>query len=129
MELLYLSGDYYTFPEGISDLKGFVTFAGAHYHQFAKMTKYTPELCVSPFFIAEEAKAVYVNIADIHSLAEIEATILPREEYDTRLNQVVQSKCIHCKYCKDASDEDDLKPNRSFINLNGECWRYEKAEA
>lgn len=129
MKLLYLSGDYYTFPEGISDLKGFVAFANAHYHQFVKMTMYASELCVSPFFIAEEARPVYVNVSDIQSLGEIEATILPQAEYDTRLKQVVQSKCIHCKYCKDASDEDDLKPNRSFINLNGECWRYEKAEA
>ena len=50
---------------------------------------------------------VYVNVALIKEICTEEATIIPtRQEYDDRLKQIVQKKCIDCVNYTEGDDLD-----------------------
>lgn len=128
MKLLLLDGCYYAYPEGISDLDSFAAYANAHYHQFVELVYYSTDNCVEPYFIAEDVKKSYVNIARTATIEEADGTVLSRAEYASRLAQVVQRKCLDCVNYRDHSDGDNLTGHWDQLSLDGKCWRYEKAE-
>jgi hypothetical protein len=69
---------------------------------------------------------VYLNIANIDKFTEEDVTVLPRLDYDIRLEQVVKKKCIDCVNYEEDSECDNLKGHREKLSLDGECWGYEK---
>ncbi len=126
MKILEIDSDYYYYPQGISCIEDFIAYVNEHYNTFIKLTCFETENCAFPYFISEETKPVYVNIATIDKISEAEATVLCRLDYDVRLEQVVKQKCIDCvHYCED-SEGDNLKGHREKLSLDGECWGYEQ---
>lgn len=128
MKILEIDYDYHYYPQGISRIEDFIQDANEHYNTFIELTRLEMDNCLFPYFVGEESKQVFINIATINKISEVEATILCRSDYDTRLAQVVQEKCVNCiHYEEDACEgEDHLKMYRDKISLNGECFGYEK---
>ena len=49
------------------------------------MTRFETEKCAFPYFVAEDVKDVYVNVAAMGKITEEEATILDRVTYNKHL--------------------------------------------
>ncbi|MBQ7828267.1 MAG: hypothetical protein IJ386_08390, partial [Clostridia bacterium] len=96
IKLLEVGYEYYRYPEGVSDIEGFVALAAENYHGFVKMEMFDTENCNFPYLIKEEASERYVNIAKMTYFREVTATVLTKDEYDLRLKEIVQSKCTGC---------------------------------
>lgn len=119
---------YCKFPDGINDIKEFITFLNKNYNLFFELEVLVEEGCVAPFFIEEELKTEtqYWNPSNIRLVKESEVSILRRWEYEERLKKVIQEKCVHCRNYSEDACEQDLKPHIEHIDLNGECYGYEK---
>ena len=128
MKILEIDYDYYYYPQNISCIDDFIKYANNNYNSFIKLTRFETENCAFPYFIREETKEVYVNVATMEKIIETEITVLPRLDYDIRLEQVVKKKCIDCVHYEEDADGDNLKGHREKISLDGECWGYEKKD-
>lgn len=128
MRILEIDYDYYYYPQGISCIDEFASYTNDNYNTFIKLTRLETENCAFPYFISEETKQVYLNIATIKVMTEVEATVLARLDYDIKLEQVVKNKCINCLHYEEDAEGDNLKGHRDKISLDGECWAYEKKE-
>lgn len=126
MKILEIDYNYYYYPNGISCLEDFIAYANGHFNSFIKLTRLEAENCVFPYFLIEETKETYINIANIDSICEEEATVLCRSDYDIRLEQAVKSKCNDCVYYEEDSEIDNLNGHRGKLSLDGECLGYEK---
>ncbi len=126
MKILEIDYDYYYYPQNISCIDDFIKYANDNYNSFIKLTRFETENCVFPYFIGEETKEVYVNIATMEKITEVEVTVLCRLDYDIRLEQVVKKKCVDCVHYEEDAEGDNLKGHREKISLDGECWGYEK---
>ena len=119
---------YCIFPEGINDITEFIKFLNRNYHSFVELKILIEEGCVAPFYIEEDLKTEkqYWNPSNIRLIKEAEVSILRRWEYNERLERVIREKCINCiHYSEDVCDE-DYKSFVEHIDLNGECYGYEK---
>ena len=126
MKILEIDYGYYYYPQNISCMDDFIKHVNSNYNSFIKLTHLEMENCVFPYFIMEETKEVYVNVATMNKIMETEITVLPRLDYDIRLEQGVKKKCIDCVHYKEDAEGDNLKGHREKISLDGECWEYEK---
>lgn len=126
MKILEIDYDYYYYPQNISCIDDFIKYANDNYNSFIKLTRFETENCAFPYFIREETKEVYVNIATMEKITEEEVTVLCRLDYDIRLEQVVKKKCVDCVHYEEDAEGDNLKGHREKISLDGECWGYEK---
>lgn len=126
MKILEIDYEYYYYPNGISCIEDFITYANEHYNTFIALTRFETENCAFPYFISEDTKQTYVNIANIDRISEEDVTVLCRLDYDIRLEQVVKKKCINCVHYEEDSEGDNLKGHRERISLDGECLEYEK---
>ncbi len=119
---------YCKFPEKINSITEFVELLNDNYHSFVELETFSDEGCIPPFFVEEELKTEkkYWNPSHIRLVSEDEVMILPRCEYEEKLKKVVQEKCIHCMYYSEDLCEEDYKPYIEHIDLNGECYAFEK---
>lgn len=129
MKILEIDYEYYYYPQDISCIDDFITYANENYNSFIKLTRLETENCTFPFLISEETKQVFINVATIQRITESEATVLCRLDYDIRLEQVVKSKCVNCIHYEEDSEGDNLKGHREKISLDGECCLYEKVKS
>ena len=121
---------YCKFPGGIQNIQEFVAFLNQNYHSFVELEFLMEEGCVAPFYIEEDLKTEiqYWNPSSIRLVKEAEVSILPRLEYEERLKKVIAEKCIHCvNYSEDTCDQ-DFRSHIEHIDLNGECFGYEKKQ-
>ena len=119
---------YCKFPNGINKIEDFIEFLNGNYHSFVELEFLIEEGCVAPFYIEEDLKTEkqYWNPSNIRLIKESEVSILRRWEYEEKLKKVISEKCVHCvNYSEDAC-EHDLKSHIEHIDLNGECYGYEK---
>lgn len=119
---------YCKFPKGISNIKEFIKYINEKYHSFVELESLIEEGCVAPFYIEEDLKTEkqYWNPSNIRNIKESEVSILRRWEYEEKLKKVIAEKCVHCvNYSEDACEQ-DLKSHIEHIDLNGECYGYEK---
>lgn len=126
MKVLNIDYDFYQFPDEISTIEEFVKHITENYHSFIQLVQFQTENCNFPYFIKEDTKTVYLNISQIEHISEADATVLCRLDYDSRLERVVQEKCIDCVHYDEDSNSDNLKGHRDKLSLDGECWGYEK---
>ena len=124
MKLLQLDTNYYRFPEGIKTAEEFAEFANNCSQKFVRMTMYSEEHCMEPYFIEEDKKTVWVNLSQITFIEEINGKIMLRVEYERKLREVVRQKCLDCVYFK--GDPDNLDGHYDRLRLDGHCWGYEK---
>ncbi len=128
MKILEIDYDYYYYPEGITCIKDFIDYANKHYNSFIELTQFERKNCVYPYFIREETKQAFINVASLNKIQEAEATVLCRSDYDIRLKQVVAQKCIDCVYYKENLEGDNLIGHRDTISLDGKCHLYRKKD-
>ena len=109
-------------------MKAFIEFLNEKYHSFVELEFLTEEGCVAPFYIEEDLKTEkqYWNISAIRLAKEAEVSILPRREYEEKLIKVIAEKCVHCANYSESACEEDHKSHIEHIDLNGECYGYEK---
>ena len=124
MKLLQLDTNYYRFPEGIKTAEDFAEFANNCGQKFVKMTMYSEEHCMEPYFIEEDKKTVWVNLSQITFIEEINGKVMLRVEYERKLREVVRQRCLDCVYFK--GDPDNLDGHYDRLRLDGHCWGYEK---
>ena len=124
MKLLQLDTNYYRFPEGIKTAEEFAEFANNCGQKFVKMTMYSEEHCMEPYFIEEDKKTVWVNLSQITFIEEINGKVMLRGEYERKLREVVRQRCLDCVYFK--GDPDNLDGHYDRLRLDGHCWGYEK---
>ena len=119
---------YCKFPDGISNMKAFANFLNENYHSFVELEFLMEEGCVAPFYIEEDLQTEiqYWNPSSIRLVKEAEVSILPRLEYEERLKKVISEKCIHCANYSEDTCEQDFRSHIEHIDLNGECYGYEK---
>lgn len=128
MKILEIDYDYYYYPQGVSSIDDFIEYVNINYNSFIKLIRFETENCTFPYFIKEETKEVYVNVATMEKISEEEVTVLCRLDYDIRLEQVVKKKCVDCVHYEEDAEGDNLKGHREKISLDGECWGYEKKD-
>lgn len=128
MKIIEIDYDYYYYPQAISCIEGFIEYINSHYNHFIKLTRFETQNCAFPYFISEETKNVYVNVATMEKITEADVTVLCRSEYDARLEEAVKKKCIDCVHYKEELEGDNLKGHRGKLSLDGECWGYEKKD-
>jgi hypothetical protein len=123
MKILQLDNNYFRFPEGIKTADEFAEFANNSGQKFVKLTMYSEEHCMEPYFIEEDKRTVWVNLSQITYIEEIDGEVLPRIDYESRLRQVVREKCLDCVNFK--GNPDDLDGHYDRLRLDGRCWSYE----
>lgn len=119
---------YCKFPDGINNITEFIKFLNENYHSFVELEFLIEEGCVAPFYIEEDLKIEkqYWNPSNIRLVKETEVSILRRWEYEEKLKKIVAEKCVHCVNYSEDTCEQDLKSHIEHIDLNGECYGYEK---
>jgi len=119
---------YCKFPNGINNIKDFIEFLNGNYHSFVELEFLIEEGCVAPFYIEEELKTEkqYWNPSTFRFVKEAEISILKRSEYEEKLKKVIAEKCVHCVNYSEDTCEEDFKSHIEHIDLNGECWSFEK---
>ena len=123
MKILQLDNNYFRFPEGIKTAEEFVEFVNNSSQKFIKMTMLSEEHSVTPYFIEEDQKTVYVNPLQVTIIEEINGKVMLRIEYERRLREVIREKCVTCDHFK--GDPDNLDGHYDTLRLDGYCWRYE----
>ena len=126
IKLLQLDSNYYRFPEGINTADEFAEYANNSGQKFVKLTLYSGEHSVEPYFIEEDKRTIWVNLSQITYIEEIDGEVLSRIDYERRLRQVVRQKCLDCVYFQ--GDPDNLDGHYERLCLDGRCWSYEKRD-
>lgn len=127
MKLLKIDYNYYCYPSGIDSLEELQKYLNANHASFIRLTTYKEEECVFPYLVKEGTDTVLLNISNISSVQEVDATILSRKEYDERLRHVVMERCVNCENYEDHSnDGDNLRGHRSNISLDGACFLFKR---
>ena len=127
MKILKIGTDYYYYPQGISSLTEFIEYGNENFNSFISLVMLNEDNCVYPYFIAEETTEIYLNLSNVISISEIDATIYSKTEYETRLAQVIEKTCITCEHYEYDS-KDNLKGHGEKLCLNGYCWGYTPKE-
>lgn len=125
MKLLNIDSKFYAFPKGINGIEEFILFVKQNYYSFIEMTEYLDENCQEPFFIEEDKRIAYLNLARIERFFEFEGEVLSRKQYDKKLIEIANKKCLSCMWHNDTDTLDTIRPN---LCLDGSCWRYEKKD-
>lgn len=120
--------NYCKFPDGINNIEEFIAFVNKNFNSFFEVEILVEKGCVAPFFIEEELETEkqYWNPANIRLIKGAEVSILQRFEYEEKLKKVIAEKCVHCVNYSEDTCEQDLKSHIEHIDLNGECYGYEK---
>ena len=120
--------NYCKYPDGINNIKDFIEFLNKNFNSFFEVECLVEEGCVAPFYIEEDLKIEkqYWNPTNIRLVKEAEVSILRRYEYEEKLRTVISEKCVHCIHYSEDSCEENLKSHIENIDLNGECYGYEK---
>lgn len=117
----YDSCGYFLCPKEYQNLDDFINYINKSNDKFIKIKKLIETNCVSPYFIEEETEDIYINFNLVTRIEIIEATILPKEEYEKRLTECILKHCVDCVNYKEATDGDNLKGHRDKMRLDGVC--------
>ena len=124
MKALKISWNCYSYPDGCNSLEAFANILNQNYHSFIKLRRFNDENCAFPYFIEDECEDVYLNVANINNLEEVDITVLPKYEYEERLKKVVGTVCVNCANYEEDNVGDNLEGHRDQINLDGKCNSY-----
>ncbi|MCM1364391.1 MAG: hypothetical protein NC122_04090 [Faecalibacterium sp.] len=116
---------YADYIDGISSIDDFVSYLNNHYNSFVKLNCYVEADCVAPYFISDAVESQYFNVSIIRQVCEDEIFILPRDEYDAKLKEVVKNKCVHCIHYTEVKNE-KYDSHRDQICLDGSCCGFEE---
>ncbi len=116
----------YQYPERITSLMAFMQLVNAAKGRFIPLYRYDTKNCVPPYYIEEEKTYTYVNFSGVHTVEEEEIHVLSKAEYDARLSDLIETKCIYCVHNEDDMKDTDLKSYRDNLCLDGNCFFFEE---
>lgn len=121
---------YCKFPDGINCIEQFIQFLNKNYHSLVELELFIDDGCVAPFFIEEDLKTEkqYWNPSNLRVVKAGEVFLLSRHEYEEKLEKVISEKCVHCVNYSEDECKEDFKSHIEHIDLNGECFGFEKKE-
>ena len=121
MRVLYIDGDYYYYPNGISDLDTLSDFLNKNYSSFIKLTRLDSDHTVPPFFIDEFKSQVILNVSSCSTVEEVTVTIMSRDDYSTSLKNAVDEVCMACDSFNPEKRTCDCGEIQENMCLNGKC--------
>ncbi len=124
MKILNIDYDFFKYPDGINSIDEFIDYLEDSDSYFIKLTQLVADNCRFPYFVEEDVKELYLGIPNITKIIEVQATILPRAEYEERLKKIVAEKCVHCENYTEDCEGDNLKGHRDTITLDGDCYIF-----
>lgn len=128
MKAIVIDYEYYMFPEGMDSIGVFIEYLNNHPNTFIKLKQYSEERCKGPYFIREDVKEVFINVANITKVEMKEIYLLSNNEYEERLKDVIKEKCLSCERYRDDDQPDDLETYRDKLSLDGDCFGYDRKE-
>ncbi len=130
MKVLEIDYDMFIYPEGISTPAEFAEYLEKNRGKFVEMKYYSTHNCVAPYYIDEEVSVKYINASMVSSFGESDITVMPREEYDEKLNAMISQKCVNCaNYCVNCAnyiDDGNDENIHGRLCLDGTCWGFEQ---
>lgn len=128
MKVLFINGEYFYYPKGVSNFEEFGDYLRENYNTFVKLTRLSDERIVPPFFIDEYTKETYVNIQKIDFVEETEVSVMTKDDYKTSLNNAIDEVCAGCDnyLCRTKSCECGEIQNN--LCLNGICELFTIAQ-
>ncbi len=119
---------YCKFPGDINDIRAFIDFLTKNMNTFVELETIVEKGCVAPYFIEEDfqTEIQYWNPTSIRLVKEGEISILRRWEYEEQLKKVIQDKCVHCVSYTEDTCEGDYKTHIENIDLDGNCYGFER---
>lgn len=122
MKVLCIDDSRYLYPASAQNLDSFIQ---KHPSGFVKLTQLVDEYCVHPYYIDEDIRAVYINMATVCTILEEEVVLMPRDEYEKRALALSETICRHCtEYQQDFINENSTESYRNKLCLNGTCEFY-----
>jgi hypothetical protein len=112
---------YCLYPDDFDDLGDFADYINDNFNSFFRFNVLRTEKCVFPYAITEEVTPLFINLSTIDAFYDIPATLLTREEYDSRLSDVVRQVCFDCANYEKEEDVDNLQGHREKLCLDGTC--------
>ena len=123
MKVLSFGGEFYLYPSDIKNIDEFADFLENSDKKFIKMRKLFEEKCVSPYYIFEEIKEVWVALAAIDEFCEAEVVVSNRDDYEKMLNTIKKKLCARCEE-KDRCLSDVKEEYREKLCLDGSCFEF-----
>jgi len=125
MKCLRIDYSYYLFPDEFDSVEEFVDYLNSGAPNFIRLSQFIEDNCIYPYFIEEDVQEVFLNIRMAAGIAVEEVTVLPRQEYERRLNECMQTVCKDCVY-----REEDKYSQEMWMKLclDGTCACRETAE-
>lgn len=127
MKVIQINAQFFYYPPEFNNINEFIDFLNKNKNGFIPLTQLIERGCVEPYFIKEEVKTIYFNVARIYTVNEAEITVLTQKEYNQRLKDVVNSKCVCCKNFIDDGGY-NIESHADYISLDGECIYFDEAE-
>ena len=121
-------GGHYRFPPEYNSIDSLIQHINTGEQRFIKLTQFQTDNCVYPYYIESETKEIYLNFSPISIVEEEEIYVLSKEEYDEKLKQCVEEKCVNCVHYKEDLEGDYLAGHRERLSLDGECWAFEEID-
>ncbi len=123
MKVLSINGEFYLYPSNCATPDEFSAFLSSDDSKFIKIRKLFENNCVSPYYILEEIKEVWLSVASIDEFYEEEVVIFDREEYEKMLQNVKKKLCARCED-KDECFNDKKEEYREKLCLDGTCFEF-----
>jgi hypothetical protein len=121
MKALRLDWRVCKYPPDVNSPRQFIDYISSRNSIFIELVMYDTKNCAHPYYIKDETRTSFVNIATTTEIAEEEITVLDREEYDIRLAECIENVCRNCVSYEEDMTANNMKGHRNNINLDGEC--------
>ncbi len=125
MKVLYISAfsENYLYPNGINSIEEFKDFLENYNDKFLPLRRLFETNCVSPYYILEEIKEVYVSVSLIDEFFEQEVVVLDRNQYEKMLENIKKKLCENCEE-KEECLGSKREEYREKICLDGTCDEF-----
>lgn len=117
-KVLYYWEDYYLVPDGYASPEEFLSSEAIKSE--VTLSKLNEKGCIAPYFIREEITQETLLIDEPGEVCLVDAQILSREEY---LSRLASTACEYCKSCKKFREDTSLLADE--LTLDGMCYEDE----
>ncbi len=125
MKCLKIDYSYYYYPKEYNSIKTFIDYVNGGSPKFIRLLQLTEDNCIYPYFIEEDTQEVFLNIRMVANIMEDDITILPRKEYERRLQECMDNVCKDCIYLEEDKNSQEIWAR---MCLDGTCVCKEKKD-
>ncbi len=111
---------YYAIPEEYASVDAFL--ADAARRPVLLLTRLCETGCIAPYFIEEETELTHIRLNEPDRIHCVEAYLMPREEYRSRLAELLRARCPGCLHSPVREGEPvDVDGHEREMTLDGLC--------